>query len=116
MSTSRPERKFSNCDYIRAYKSWLEKPIHRSAAAMLVELGVIFAVAESGPPVRSSCSRCSCDVDPHTSTAQSPSVFCSERCEQEFVRDSLASLTFEDCIRMQDRLEMLLSGTRQPAA
>jgi hypothetical protein len=116
MPTSQLERKFSNSDYIRTYKSWLEKPIHRSAAAMLVELGVIFAVAESGPPVRPSCSRCRCDVDPHTSTAQSPNVFCSERCEQEFVRDLLASLTFEDCIRIQDRLELLLSGARQPAA
>ena len=115
MSATQAESKLSSSENVKAYKSWPENLIPQSAAAMLVELGTIFAAAESSPRRQRLCSRCRQYLDPRNSTAQCANVFCSGQCEQEFVRESLASLTLEDCIRMQTRLEMLLSGVREPA-
>jgi len=115
MSASQAESKLSDSENIKAYKSWPENIIHQSAAAMLVELGIIFAGAQSSPLRQRQCFSCRQYLNPHTSTAQYANVFCSGQCEQEFVRESLASITLEDCIRMQTRLEMLLSRVREPA-
>jgi hypothetical protein len=81
-----------------------------SAAAKLLELGRVLAGAESSTSNSGVCCHCRALRNPYTSTAQCPNVFCSEQCERDFVRGALASLTMEDCIRIQRRLETLLVG------
>jgi hypothetical protein len=83
-----------------------------SAAAKLIELGAALAAADSGASIPGFCFHCLAPGNAHNSTAQFPNVFCSEQCEQEFVRAALPSLTVEDCIRMHDRLETLLMGAK----
>ena len=85
----------------------------KSAAETLIELGIALAGAECRAPVRGFCSHCWGPQSPHSATTQWPNVFCSEDCEQAFVRAALASLTVEDCIRMHGRLETLLTGTQE---
>jgi hypothetical protein len=87
----------------------------KSAGATLIELGVALARAESRAPIPGLCSRCLSYRDPRSSTAQYPNIFCSERCEQEFVRLALASLTLEKCARMHARLNALLTGAQKPS-
>jgi hypothetical protein len=87
----------------------------KSAGATLTELGVALARAESSAPIPGLCSRCLSHRDQRSSTAQYPNIFCSERCEQEFIRTALASLTLEDCVRMHTRLDTLLTRARNPA-
>jgi hypothetical protein len=87
--------------------------LETSAAAKLIELGVALARAESSASIPGFCFHCLAPRNAHSSTAQFPNVFCSEQCEQQFVRVALASLTVEDCIRMHDRLETLLMGEKQ---
>ena len=70
----------------------------------------MLAEAASGTPTSGLCSRCRNYQNPRTSTAQCRNLFCSQQCEQEFVRMALASLTLEDCICIQERLETLLIG------
>jgi hypothetical protein len=86
----------------------------RGATATLIELGIALARAESSSPVPGRCLRCVSYRNPKNSTAQCPNVFCSEKCEQEFVRAALGALTIEDCIRIHGRLEMLLTGSGKP--
>jgi hypothetical protein len=86
-----------------------------SGAATLIELGIAFAAAESSAHIEGSCSHCRAPRNPLRSTAQCPNVFCSEECEQDFVRAALASLTIEDCMRIHKRLESLLMGTQEAA-
>lgn len=86
-----------------------------SPAATVVELGISLAHAELSGSIPGLCSRCRSNRDPRRSTSHYPKVFCSERCEQEFIRIALASLTLDDCIRMHSRLESLLN-TAEPAA
>jgi hypothetical protein len=94
---------------------WRDNPSRKSAIARLVELGITFAVASSIAPAVGVCSRCQGYRDARTSTAECTNVFCSKTCEHDFVHDALASLTVEDCVRMQQRLETLLAGVRKPA-
>jgi hypothetical protein len=86
-----------------------------SAAAKLIELGRALAGAELSASFPRICYQCGVPGSSNNSTAQCPKVFCSEQCEQEFVRAALASLTLEDCIRMQQRLETLLVGAEASA-
>ena len=81
-----------------------------SAAAKLIELGRALACAESSASRRGSCFHCMGPRSSCSSTAQFPSVFCSEQCEREFIRAAIASVSVEDCIRIQHRLESLLTG------
>lgn len=83
-------------------------PLGTSAAARLIKLGVALTNADSSASIPGFCFCCLAPRNPHSSTAQFPRVFCSEQCEQKFVRTALATLTIEDCIRMHDRLETLL--------
>ncbi len=83
----------------------------KSAGATVIELGITLGLATPG-----WCLRCRGSQDPPSSTSQYPNVFCSEHCEQEFIRAALASLTLEDCIRMHERLENLLMPAQEPAA
>lgn len=94
-------------------KSWIWKVLEESAGSILIELGI--APADMGPSalVPGLCSRCQSDREPQNSTAQYPDIFCSEKCEQAFIRSAVASLTVEDCIRMQSRLEALQLVTRR---
>jgi hypothetical protein len=86
--------------------------VEPSAAAKLIELGAALAGAESNGSVLGSCFHCLAPRDAYSSTAHFPNVFCSDRCEREFIRVALASLTVEDCVRMHRRLETLLRGTK----
>ena len=88
-------------------RSWFAWATERSTGARLIELGKTLADAEfSITP--GLCFRCRGSHDPQRSTAQYPNVFCSEHCEQEFIRTALAALTLQDCVRMHRRLETLL--------
>lgn len=94
-----------------------ESSMSKSPGATVVEFGISLAHAElSGGGIPGLCSRCRSNRDPHRSTSHYPNVFCSERCEQDFIRIALSSLTLEDCIRMQKRLESLFVSTAEPAA
>lgn len=85
----------------------------KSAASTLIDLcfGLIRANSNDVPGM---CTRCLRERDPRSSTAIHPNVFCSEQCEREFVRASLASTTWEDCVRMHARLNVLLDRVQKP--
>jgi len=85
-----------------------------STGATLIELGIALVSAELGSAIPGLCSRCQSGRNEQSSTAQYPNVFCSEQCEQTFIRTALASLTVEDCIRMHERLERLLTAGQAP--
>ena len=106
-STQRPftSRKFEG------HRSRLGK----STAETLIDLGMALATAELRASTPGLCSHCWEQRDPRRSTAQWPNVFCSEGCEQEFVRAAVAPLTVEDCIRIHGRLETLLGRTQATA-
>ena len=82
-----------------------------SAAAKVLELGVTLADAEAGAAIPGLCSQCWRPRKAHGSTSQFSNIFCSEECEQEFIRAALASITVEDCLRIQHKLESLLTRT-----
>ena len=99
------------------HRSWAERTMAgKSAGAMVIELGITLAGAESRIATPGWCLRCRVSQAPQRSTSQYPNVFCSEHCEQEFIRTALASLTLEDCIRMHERLENLLVPAQKTAA
>lgn len=85
-----------------------------SAASALIELGIALAAAESSTPIPGQCSKCRGYRNPQYSTAQFRNIFCSKECEHEFVRAAVASLSIDDCIRIHQRLEALV--TRAEAA
>jgi hypothetical protein len=87
-----------------------------SAGTTLVELGAWLGKAAALLDLPGQCAYCRIERDLQTSTAGFPQVFCSELCEQEFVRAALASLTLEDCLRMQERLERLFGESRDGKA
>jgi hypothetical protein len=91
----------------------LESSVRKSTAGSLLELGITFALAASRNPTIGLCCRCRGPRNPQRSTAGNPNVFCSARCEQNFVRAALSSVTLDDCIRIQQRLETLLTGASQ---
>jgi len=113
MSAARYKHEPLSSNKLEFYRSWLDDPQSKSAASRLIEFGVTLAEAASGTPAPGLCSRCRNYRDSRASTAQCPSLFCSQHCEQEFVRTALASVTLEDCICIQERLETLLIGARQ---
>ena len=99
------------------HRSWPERTMAgKSAGATVIELGITLCGAESSIATPGWCLRCRGSQDPQRSTSQYPNVFCSERCEQEFICRALASLTLEDCIRMHERLGNLLMPAQEPAA
>ena len=87
----------------------------KSAGATVIELGIALGGAESSIATPGWCLRCRGSQDPPSSTSQYPNVFCSDHCEQEFIRTALASLTLEDCIRMHERLGNLLMPAQELA-
>lgn len=110
MAEIQPECGFPNCDFVEGYKSWLQSPIRQSPAATALELALRLAAAESSIPRRRMCSWCEGLLDAQTSNARFRNVFCSEGCERDFVREALASVSGEDCARMQRRLDGLWSA------
>ena len=91
------------------------RPVGKSAGATVIELGRALAAAESTLAIPALCSHCGSRRNPQSSTAEYAEVFCSEQCEQEFIRRALASLTWQDCIRIQGRLEDLLANHQSKA-
>lgn len=94
-------------------RSRLEGAPNKSAASMLIEMGVLLAEAAFATPTPGLCFHCRNYRDARSSAVEYPNLFCSQRCEQEFVRTTLASVTLEECLRIQGRLEALLVGARQ---
>ena len=88
----------------------------KSAGATVIELGITLGGAESSIATPGWCLRCRGGQDPQRSTSPYLNVFCSEDCEQEFIRAALASLTLEDCIRMHERLGNLLMPAQKTGA
>jgi hypothetical protein len=88
----------------------------KSAGAMVIELGITLTGAESRIATPGWCLRCRGSQDPQRSTSQYPNVFCSEHCEEEFIRAALVSVTLEDCIHMHGRLDNLLLPAQKTAA
>jgi hypothetical protein len=86
-----------------------------SAAAGVIEVGRALAEAEYDASEPGSCSQCLGSRNPNSSTAEFPNVFCSEKCEKEFVRSALASVSLEDCVRIQGRLDPLLADAEAAA-
>jgi len=95
--------------------TWLRRVLGISAAATLLELGATLAGAEANAEKSEPCSRCNARRNSRSSYAQYPNAFCAKECEQEFIRGALASLTLEDCIRIQHRLDALLMGAQEMA-
>ena len=94
-------------------RSRLDDAPRKSAASMLIEVGVMLAEAAFATPTPGLCFHCRNDKDARDSTAEYQNLFCSRQCERKFVRTMLASVTLEECIRTQERLEALLVGARQ---
>ncbi len=90
-------------------------PKTKTAAQTLVELGVTLARAEASATAPASCKRCSAAHDASLSNSRYPSIFCSKSCERDFIRTELASLTVEDCMRLQTKLDDLLRGRQKPS-
>jgi hypothetical protein len=80
----------------------------------VVELGVTLAGAEDNDRP-GLCSQCQGFRVARISSARYANIFCSTECEREFISAALASITVDDCIRMHQRLESLLTcGAQQP--
>ena len=88
----------------------------KSAGATVIELAITLGGAESSVASPGRCLRCRGSQVPQKSTSQYPNVFCSEHCEEEFIRAALVSVTLEDCIRMHERLENLVVPAQETAA
>jgi hypothetical protein len=112
MSATQSKQEVFSADKGETRGSWAARIMGKSAGATLIELGITLAGAESATEMPGWCFRCRGRQDPRRSTAQYPSVFCSEHCQQEFVRAALASLTLQDCMRIHRRLEDLLVGVQ----
>ena len=94
-------------------RSPVDGPPNKSGASMLIELGVLLAEAAFAAPTPGLCSQCRNYRDARSSNAEYQNLFCSQRCEREFVRTTLASVTLKECLCIQERLEALLVGARQ---
>lgn len=110
MSTIQSEQQRLGSNWFHAHGSSLRT----SAAVKLIELSVALAGAEHGASIPVFCLYCLAPRNMHSSTAQFPNIFCSEQCEERFVRGPLTSLTIEDCIHMHDRLKNLLIVSLHP--
>ena len=86
----------------------------KSNGAMLIELGIALAGFQRSP-LPGQCSRCRGYRNIQNSSAQFPEVFCSDKCELEFIRTAVAELTLVDCVRMHKRLECLLDDVDERA-
>ena len=91
----------------------LDAPPDNSAASKLIEIGVLLAETTFVAPRAGLCFQCRSHRDARSSTAQYRNLFCSQHCEREFVGATLASVTLEECLRIQERLEALLATARQ---
>src|SRR5437868_1857443 len=103
MSAGQPQQNSVTAGKKNIRRPWWVKvmmPQAKSATATLLGLGARIAHAEASAPIPPLCSRCRSNRDAESSPSQYPNVFCSEHCEQEFIRTALASLTLEDCIRI----------------
>jgi hypothetical protein len=115
MPAIRPRQDASGSDKGETRRSWLGKATaKRSAGARVIELGMTLADAEFSAGTPEVCSRCGIGRDAQSSTSRYPNVFCSKTCERKFICTALASLSWEDCIRMHERLETLLVYARVP--
>jgi hypothetical protein len=90
-------------------RSWPKDPLSEKAAGItLIDPGLTLVGAKDAS-IPGLCSRCRSGRDPQRSSSNFPDLFCSEECEQEFIHTAVASVTLEDCIRMQRRLDNLLT-------
>lgn len=89
-------------------------PKPKTAAETLVALGVELADAKANPSTPAACKQCKSAHEPQKSASRYPSIFCSKSCEADFIRKELVSLTVDDCIRLQQKLERLLRVIQEP--
>jgi len=82
----------------------------KSPAQILTELGLYIASKNTSPDGR--CASCRVVFDPANSDAKFPGAFCSLQCERRFIQEGLRSLTVEDCMQIQKRLDSLLTQTK----
>jgi len=108
---SKPETLISQTN--GTVKSWPGDALPQKPAGFtLLELGLTLGgFRQYSTPGR--CWLCQHSRDPQCSCSKFPDLFCSEECEQEFIHTALASLTLEDCIRMQRRLDDLLASAKR---
>jgi hypothetical protein len=69
----------------------------------------MLAANDASDPRSGVCLRCSAPNDSERSNAQYANTFCSKECEREFVRTAMASVTLQECLRIQHRLQALLT-------
>jgi len=85
-----------------------ESPQRSFSEATAIKLRRSIPDAQTGVARPKVCSQCLGPQNPRNSDGEYAKVFCSLECEQEFLTTAFASLTVEDCIRIQQRLEGLL--------
>jgi hypothetical protein len=117
MSAIKPKQDPFGADKGEIRRWWLgQSTAEKSAGSTVIELAVTLADADLRGGIPGLCARCRSSRNAYASTAQYPNIFCSEQCEQEFVRIALASLTLEDCIRIHGQLDNLLTRAEESAA
>lgn len=57
-----------------------------------------------------TCGQCHRGINSLASDARFKNIFCSLACERAFIQEALRSLTVEQCILIQRRVEELLAG------
>lgn len=77
-------------------------------ASRFIELGTRLAQAPGG-----RCSFCTQSFDASRSTAKIARCFCSQRCEQAYIRQNLNSMSLSHCNQILERLEALLRSSRR---
>ena len=108
MSAIQFQQKPFTQDQLASRESRVDTLPKASVAEAVIELGTALAGMELIGVLPGRCSSCRMLRNPLRSTAQFPKIFCSQGCEQEFVRVALDSLTVDDCIRIHERLATLL--------
>ena len=110
ISPTHSENELVGSTRFASQRTSVRRTLGRSPGATLVGVATSLTEAERSAATNPLCFRCRRSRNPQISSATNPNIFCSEYCEQEFVRTALADITVEDCIRIHRRLERLLQG------
>lgn len=114
MSSTRSKNEPIARNQLTVQSATLKRSSAKSSGTTVVNVATILIGAECTAPIGDVCLCCDNRPDPQTSSAENPNIFCSEDCEQEFIRAALADITLEDCICIHRRLERLLQSVQQP--
>ncbi len=86
----------------------MAKPKSTGPTALAVGLAVEIAKKKLSPD--GECGYCRGQFDPAASNARFTTLFCCLSCERKFIHNGLSSLTVEDCIHIQQRLDEILAA------